>query len=295
LSSIGQIAALTAAFFWGGTAILFSAAGRRIGAFATNLLRILLASLFLCSTLWLTTGHFLPMHATAEQIKWLSISGIVGLALGDAALFSCMVTLGPRIATLLLSLAPPITTLVAWIFMGEKLNAMAVAGIVVTLAGIYWVVMEEHSDPVHGSKTKGIVMGLLAAIGQGVGIIFAKKAFSSEIDPLSATVLRMLPAMIALWSVALFRGRIVEVFKTLANRKAALATLGGTIFGPFLGVWLSIVAVKYTEAGVAATLLATVPVIVIPYTMIIYKTRPSLRTLVGTSITIAGVAMLFLR
>jgi drug/metabolite transporter (DMT)-like permease len=155
--------------------------------------------------------------------------------------------------------------------------------------------MEEHGDPVHGSKTKGIIMGLLAAVGQGVGIIFAKKALTTEIDPLSATVLRMLPAMIALWSVALFRGRIGEVFKTLSDRKAALATLGGSIFGPFLGVWLSIVAVKYTEAGIAATLLATVPVIIIPYTMIIYKTKPSLRTLVGTSITMVGVAMLFLR
>ncbi len=129
MSSIGQLAALTAAFFWGGTAILFSVAGRQIGAFATNLLRILLASIFLCVTLWLTTGYFLPLHATADQIKWLSISGIVGLALGDAALFACMVTLGPRIATLLLSLAPPITTLVAWMFMGEKLSGMAVAGI----------------------------------------------------------------------------------------------------------------------------------------------------------------------
>ena len=228
------------------------------------------------------------------QIKWLAISGIVGLAIGDAALFVCMVTLGPRLATLLLSLAPPITALVAWIFLNEKLAVLSIAGIGLTLGGIFWVVMEEHSDPVHGSKTVGVVMGILAALGQGLGIIFAKKAFTTEIDALSATVLRIVPAMLVLWFVALLRGQCWQVAKSIQNRRAALATLGGSIFGPFLGIWLANVAVKYSEAGVAATLLATVPILVIPQTMIIYKTKPTLRTMVGTIIAVLGVALLFL-
>jgi len=295
LSYLGQLAALTAAFFWSGTAIMFSAAGKRIGAFATNLLRILCGAVLLCTALWLTTGQFFPLHATAYQIKWLAISGIVGLAIGDAALFVCMVGLGPRIATLLLSLAPAITTLVAWFFLGEKLSGLSVFGILLTLGGIWWVVLEEHSDPVQGSKTVGLIMGLIAAIGQGLGIIFAKKALNTEIDALSATVLRMVPAMAALWLVALLRGQVMQVLRTVRNRDAALATLGGSIFGPFLGVWLANVAVKYTEAGIAATLLATVPLLIIPLTMVIYRTKPSLRTMIGTLIAVSGVACLFLR
>jgi drug/metabolite transporter (DMT)-like permease len=295
LSYLGQIAALTAAFFWSGTAILFSSAGKRIGAFATNLLRILFGSIFLCTTLRLTTGHFFPLHATVYQMKWLAVSGIIGLAIGDAALFICMVTLGPRIATLLLSLAPPITALVAWIFLHEKLAPLSILGVMLTLAGIYWVVMEEHSDPVHGSKTKGVFMGIIAAFGQGLGIIFAKKAMSMELDALSATVLRIVPAMIVLWTAALLRGKIWQVFQALKNRQAAMATLGGSIFGPFLGIWLAIVAVKYTQAGVAATLLATVPILIIPLTMLVYKTRPSSRTVIGTLIAVTGVALLFMR
>ncbi len=295
MSYMGQIAALTAAFFWSGTAIMFSAAGRRIGAMSTNLLRILLGSLLLCTTLWLTSGRFYPLQATAEQMKWLALSGVVGLSIGDGALFVCMVILGPRISTLLLSLAPTITTLIAWLFLSEKLGLVSLLGILLTLAGIYWVVMEEHNEPVHGSKTLGLIMGIIAALGQGVGIIFAKKALSTDIDALSATVLRMVPATAVLWAYALLFGKVKEVFTKLQDRRAGLGLLGGSIFGPFLGIWLSIVAVKYTEAGVAATLLATVPIMIIPLNYVLYKIKPSPRTMLGTLIAVGGVALLFLR
>lgn len=295
MSYMGQIAALTAAFFWSGTAIMFSEAGRRIGAMATNLLRILLGSLLLCTTLWLTSGRFYPLQATAEQMKWLALSGVVGLSIGDGALFVCMVILGPRISTLLLSLAPTITTLIAWLFLSEKLGLVSLLGILLTLAGIYWVVMEEHNEPVHGSKTLGLIMGIIAALGQGVGIIFAKKALSTDIDALSATVLRMVPATAVLWAYALLFGKVKEVFTKLQDRRAGLGLLGGSIFGPFLGIWLSIVAVKYTEAGVAATLLATVPIMIIPLNYVLYKIKPSPRTMLGTLIAVGGVALLFLR
>lgn len=295
MSYLGQIAALTAAFFWSGTAILFSAAGKRMGALATNLLRILLGSLLLCITLWVTTGRFYPVQATAMQMKWLAVSGIVGLSIGDGALFVCLVILGPRIATLLLSLAPTITTLIAWLFLHEELGVWPILGIVLTLSGIYWVVMEDHDDPVHGSKTVGLILGVIAALGQGIGIIFAKKALSTDIDALSATVLRMVPATIVLWLYALLFGKVKQVFTTLRDRRASLALVGGSVFGPFLGIWLSIVAVKYTQTGIAATLLATVPIMIIPVNYIVYKIKPSPRTWVGTLMAVGGVALLFLR
>ena len=90
--------------------------------------------------------------------------------------------------------------------------------------------------------------------------MFKLRALNTEIDALSATVLRMVPAMAALWLVALLRGQVLQVLRTVRDRGAALATLGGSIFGPFLGVWLANVAVKHTEAGIAAADEILIPV-----------------------------------
>jgi drug/metabolite transporter (DMT)-like permease len=69
--------------------------------------------------------------------------------------------------------------------------------------------------------------------------------------------------------------------------------IGGAFFGPFLGVWLSLVAVRLTDVGIAATIMATTPVLVIPILMVLEHYRPTARALVGTAVTVAGVALLF--
>jgi len=293
---LGEIAALSGALFWGLCAILFESAGRRIGPFYTNLIRIAIAVLALALTRFMVYGSPLPLHVDRSAVWWLGASGVVGLAIGDGALFSCLVILGPRLATLLLSLAPPITALLAWITLGETLNPLAWLGIVLTIAGIFWVVSEKESEwKVRGSRIQGILLGLVAALGQGVGIILAKFGLQNEIDALSATLLRMVPAAAVLWLWAMLTGAAGAAASSMRDRKAGLATLGGAVFGPYIGVWLALVAVKYTEAGVAATLLATVPILIIPMVMIIHRSRPSIRAVTGTLIAVAGVSLLFLR
>jgi uncharacterized membrane protein len=293
---IGEISALTAALFWGFCAILFESAGKQIGAFATNLLRIVFAVVLLCITLYLKSGFFFPAHATLEEILWLGSSGIVGLAIGDGALFVCLVILDPRLATLLLSLAPTFTVVLAWMFLDEKLGALALFGVSITILGIFWVVSEKHGkDQVRGTKTKGVILGIIAALGQGLGLVLAKQGLQGDLDTLSATILRMVPAALALWIYALFSGHILSTLKAVAHKKALAATIGGTIFGPFLGVWLANIAVKNTQTGIASTLLATVPILIIPMVIIIHKTKPSLRAIIGTVIAFIGIAAIFLR
>jgi drug/metabolite transporter (DMT)-like permease len=293
---VGEISALVAAFLWGGCAMMFESAGKRIGAFSTNLLRILMAALFLCATLYMRSGYFIPINVSKQQLFWLGSSGIIGLALGDAALFKSLVILGSRRATLLLSLAPPITAILAWIFLRERLSVLAVTGILLTMWGVYWVVSEEKvAEETRGSKLNGVVCGIIGAIGQGVGVIFAKYGLITNIDSLSATILRMIPAALALWFVALLSGRAPGTIKALTNLRAGLATLGGAILGPYVGVWLSLIAVKYTEAGVAATLLATVPVVILPMVYVVHKHIPSWRSVIGTVIAVGGIVFIFLR
>jgi drug/metabolite transporter (DMT)-like permease len=293
---IGEMAALIAAFLWGGTAILFSEAGKRVGAFSTNIIRISMAMVFLSLTFYFSKGLFYPVHATLPQMLWLGASGIIGLAIGDGALFICFVLLGPRLSTLLLSLAPPITAIIAWIFLNEKLSPIAIVGILLTIFGIFWVVNEKGAtDEIKGSKMKGIFLGIIAALGQGIGIILSKNGLQGDLDALSATLLRMAPAMVLLWIVTFVFGKSGKIITAIQHKKAALATLGGAVVGPFLGIWLSIVAVKYTEAGVAATLLATVPIAILPMVYITHKHKPSLRALLGTVVAVIGIALIFLR
>ncbi len=293
---IGEIAALTAAFFWGFGALLFESAGTRIGAFQTNLLRILLACIFLSMTLYFQAGVIFPVHATMHNHFWLGFSGIIGLAIGDGALFYAIVILGPRLSTLLLSMAPPITTIVAWLVLGEALSVMAIVGISVTFAAIVWVVSEKYgNEHIRGSKSLGILFGFIAALGQGLGVILAKVGLSDGLDSLSATLLRMIPAAVALWGVALVTRHAKTTVLAMRNKTVALIILGGAVFGPYIGVWLSIVAVKYTEAGIASTLLSTVPILIIPLDFLVNRRKPSWRAVVGTILAVAGIAMIFLR
>ncbi|MBN1542535.1 DMT family transporter [candidate division KSB1 bacterium] len=293
---LGELSALSAAFLWGGTVILFEEVGKRVGALVTNTGRILIGLMLLCLTLWIQKGVFFPVFADSNQVLWLGLSGIVGLAIGDGALFSALVILGSRRSTLLLSLAPPITTILAWMFLHEHLRWIALTGILLTVFGIFWVVLESNpAEPVRGSKIKGIGLGILAALGQAVGMIFVKYGFRSDIDALSATILRMAPAAVLLVLITLRQGKIGVLGQMFRRRKLSLALVVGSIIGPFLGVWLSIVAVKHTQAGIASTLLSTVPIMVIPPMILIYGIRPSPRALIGTAVAMLGIALIFLR
>jgi len=293
---IGEIAALSAAFFWGFGALLFESAGTRIGAFATNLLRILLGCLLLSFMLYLQSGTVFPITASLQSHVWLGLSGIIGLAIGDGALFYAIVILGPRLSTLLLSLAPVVTTIIAWIFLNEQLGWLATSGIILTLGAIYWVVSERHdSSLIRGSKPLGIVFGIIAAFGQGIGVVLAKFGLTGSLDALSATLMRMVPATIVLWIIAIFARKVKSSLSAMRNKKTAVIIFGGAVLGPFIGVWLSIVAVKYTEAGIASTLLSTVPILIIPIDFVIHRRKPSLRAILGTFVAILGIALIFLR
>lgn len=292
---IGEIAALTAAFFWGSTAYLFDYAGSKIGAFPINVLRVFFACLLLSIVLFVQKGILYPVSVSHHSSFWLGISGIIGLAIGDGALFFSILNIGPRLATLVLALAPPFTTITAWIFLGEKLGLYALLGITLTITAIVWVVSERNSDDQKiKNKTAGIIYGVIAALGQGLGVIFAKIGLN-DIDTISATLLRMAPACVALWLMAFFIGQAKSAVTALSNKPVLGAILIGTIFGPFLGVWLSIVAVKYTAAGIASTLLSTVPILVIPVEVLIYRRIPTIRAIIGTTLAILGIALIFMR
>jgi drug/metabolite transporter (DMT)-like permease len=294
IKDIGQIAAIGTAFCWSIGPIFFTVAARLVGANVVNRTRLVLTLIFLIITHLVVFGKLFP-DASGTVWLWFGISGIVGFTLGDTCLFNAFVMIGTRLSMLMMSLAPVFGTIVAWLFLKEVLSPLKIVAIILTLAGISWVVLErkDNGQP-RGHYFKGILFGLGAAIGQALGLFFSKKGLANNFPALSGNVIRVLIASITIWLIPLFQGKVVDSVKKLSNSKARIGILGGAIFGPYLGVWLSLVAVQKTYIGIASTLMALPPIILLPFSHWLFKEKITMRAIFGTIIAIIGVALIFL-
>jgi len=304
-SLVGQTAAVATAALWTLCAILFASAGRRIGALSVNAYRIAMAVVLLGAAHLVVRGSLWP-DATAGQWFYMGLSGVIGLALGDFGYFGSLVLIGPRRGVLLMSTAPIFSSVTAYLVLGEVLSAWNLLGIGLALGGVVIVILDEdlHASevtPTRRHAVYGVLCGLAGSLGQGVGLVVSKYgmmvaggAGAPPLDPLPATLVRMMVAGGFVWLTVAASGRLPAVLAARRDAGAMLRTAGGATSGPFLGVWLSMVAVSHTVAGVAATLMALMPVMVIPVLWLVYRQRTSWRGMVGASATVAGVAILFL-
>jgi len=298
---LGEIAAIATAMSWCTCAMLFASAGRKIGSFAVNVLRLVVGILLLSVAHLLLLGTPFPFGAPARVLFYLSLSGFLGLAIGDMFYFKALVVLGPRLGTLVMSLWPGFSAIMAWPILGETMRPVQILGIAVTLGGVTWVVLERRPDQTAkgshepaGRIFLGVLLGVCGAMGQALAYILSKKGMGSDYNALSATIIRMLTATVAMWVMAVATRKAVQVVRSAANRRALLQVASGAVFGPFLGVWLSLVALNHTKTGIAATLIALVPIFAIPMVFIVYRKAPSVRAVLGAIVAVAGVAIIFL-
>lgn len=294
----GELAALGTALCWSAGSNFFAAAGRSMGSLVLNRLRIALALVFLGAALWITQGSPWPIGATREQVGLLALSGFIGFVFGDTAYFRALVILGPGRASLVASLGPAMTALLAIPVLGEHLGPLAWLGMAMTLAGITWVLQERrHGAPDHveGSWMVGVGAGILGALGQSGGYVISKLALRTGIEPLPATVIRVAAAAVAIWAIAAAQGAVRPTFAALRDRRAAGFMAAGAALGPFAGVTLSLTALKHIEAGVAASITAIYPIFTILIASRVHHEKLTWRTLVGAGVAVAGVVVLFLR
>ncbi|HVP38910.1 MAG TPA: DMT family transporter [Candidatus Saccharimonadales bacterium] len=294
----GELAALGTAVCWACGSNFFAAAGHRMGSWVLNRLRVAVAAVFLAGSLLLLRGSPWPTWATPAQVGWLALSGLVGFVFGDTFYFRALVILGPGRAALLGSLAPVFTALLAWPVLHETLGPLALVGMALTLGGLAWVLYgRAHAEPAHpeGSWRVGVVAGVLSAVGQAVGYVISKLALRDGLDALSATVIRVTTATVAMWLMAAAGREARASFRVLRDRVATLTMVAGAFCGPFLGVTLSLLALKHTDAGVAASITAFYPVLTILISSRFHHERITPRILAGTLVSVAGVVVLFLR
>jgi len=310
VNHIGEIISLGVAVSWTITAWYADKASRRVGAMVTNVLRLVLATLFLGMLLWITIGRPYPLYANQDAWLWLSLSALVGYVFGDYCLFNSYLYIGPRFGQLMMTLAPPMAAIAGWIMLGETLSFKSIIAMGITLCGIAISILSRDSGK-HFKldlPLKGILLGIGAGVGQGVGLVLSKVGmghYSEAIPadapgqmewvlPFASTMIRAIVGGIGFLIILSLRGgfgKLVSAVKDPVSIKYASII---TLFGPAVGVSLSLMAVRYANAGIASTLMALTPVIILLPEVLINKKRIRLKEAIGLAISITGVALFFL-
>lgn len=293
MSHIGEWAALATAIIWSFSSMVFTAATRRVGSGPVNYIRLLLAALLLLITVVVLSS---PVQATEHQWFWLTLSGLTGLVFGDTYLFRAFQFIGARLSMLIMSSSPALAALIAFVALGQTLSWAAVAGMVVTTAGIALVVFQRHDDNHSRPGARGVLYALLGSIGQAVGLVCAGMAFDlGTIDSVFAVLIRIASSAVIMTIFFGLTGKLAGLFRSLVRDRRASALTGlGAFLGPYLGITLSLVAIRYTPIGIASTIMATVPVVMLPLVVIFHKEKLTWKAIVGALAAVGGVALLFM-
>lgn len=291
----GELAALGAALIWAVASVIYTRLGRQLSALILNFVKGLIAIALLIVTL-LFLGNLLP-SVSPHSLTLLILSGILGIGLGDTAYFEALNCLGPRRSLILEALAPPLAAILALIFLHENLLLQGWLGILLTVCGVIWVVLERTSTLPNFQVrfTRGTVCGTFAAIAQAGGAVLSRAAFAdATIDPLWSTFVRLVAGACVLLIWVLIRQKPQD-FQPLNSRRL-WGVLAITAFAStYLGIWLQQLSLKYAPTGIAQALSATSPLFVIPIAAIAMKERIGFQAIMGAAIAISGIWLLLSR
>ncbi len=242
---------------------------------------------------------YIPFDIEFRRFFYLGVSGVVGYVVGDGLLFESFLLIGPRLALLLMLLAPVFSAFLAWVLLGEVPSALEISGILVTIGGIAWVVAEKTPSPKTTTSKKnpryalGIVLGIGAAVGQAVGLLLSRLGLEGGYSTISANHVRVTCAALTLGFFYLPRKEIhIHVVK-LKDKRALVEITSGALIGQVLGVILSLEAIAHTHIGIASTLMSLSPILLIPVSYFIFKEKITIRAIIGTFVALLGMGLLF--
>lgn len=288
---IGEIAALLVSVSWTFSALYFEKAGKQIGSLQVNIIRLFLAIFFLGMTTLVTRGMFFPIDASYHNWLWLAISGFVGFFLGDLMLFKSYSVIGSRTAALIMSFHPMLTALIGWAFLAEILSLMSVIAIFISISGI--IIAISNRQMKLNISLKGFLLAFGGALGQAVGLILSKKGMG-DYDPVAATQIRAIFGFFSFVVFITILGRWKKVFVGITDFTAMKSVTVGTVFGPFIGVSLSLFAVQHTQTGIASMLMGLVPIFIIIPSAVMFNEKITTRQVVGAVISILGASLFFI-
>ncbi len=303
MSYYGEFAALFTAVCWTVSSLAFESAGKRVGSISLNIIRLCMAFVLISLFNLFSRGMILAVDADFYTWFWLSVSGLVGFVLGDLFLFKAFILVSARITMLIMSLAPPIAAIIGWFLLGEVLTTKQILGMTITIVGIAVVLIYKNTGlksifaQVKKKKMSialsGILFAFLGTVGQAAGLVLSKKGMG-DFDAFAATQIRIIAGIFGFAFIITVLKRWKSVISALHCVPAIKSMSLGSFSGPFMGVSFSLIAVKYTETGIAATLMGIVPVLIIIPSVLINKEKIKVMEIVGAVIAVIGVGFFFL-
>jgi drug/metabolite transporter (DMT)-like permease len=309
MTYFGELISIGVAFSWTATALLSEFGSKRLGNLTLNVLRMLLAMLFSLVLFGVVTGSPLPPGASAEAAGWMLLSGLVGYVIGDFCLFQCYIIIGSRYGQLFMTLAPLAAALMAWLTLGQQMKAMSIVAMLVTLLGIGISVLGrgEHHKVSLKLPLNGVLFAIGAAVCQGVGLVLSKigmdhyetttmaeAGIPDWIVPFSANFYRCIAGIIGFLFLLWVANGLDHLREAMHDRKGLTVATATTIFGPFVGVGFSLMAVQYTSAGIASTLMAMTPIIILLPSYWLFHEKITWRAVLGAVISVCGVSLFFM-
>jgi drug/metabolite transporter (DMT)-like permease len=295
---IGELAALGTALLWTLSALAWTLAGKHVGAVAIGFVRLVIACVLMIAYGYVVYGRWLPGDADAQTWLVLGASGVIGFFLCDLCLFKSMLLIGPRVALLIQSLVPPMGAVISWAYNHDVLATRQWMAMGVTLAGVVWVVAEgpsENGQPrVPGHHQRGVLLALLAAVAQAIGLALSRNAMGDYDDAVAATLIRGLAALPAYALLITIWRRWPEMLAAMRHVRTVSILTFGAVVGPFVGVALNMFALRRAPVGVVATIIATMPVLILPLSILVFHEKVSLRAVGGAVLAVVGVALLML-
>lgn len=290
----GEFFALFTAISWTFSSLTFGKISKEYDTQVANFLRVTIGTIMVGFVCLFGSRHlFLPTDVTWENLKIISLSGFIGMFLGDLFLFKAYNMIGARVTMLVYALSPIIVSIIDFLFLGVTLYPIQIFAIFITCLGIILVIFKTEDKKISlGFSVKGLFYAFLATLGQSLGVILTKLG-STAYDSLATSQIRLGVAIFFFGAVVLYEGKAEKTIKMITSKRALSLLLIGTFFSVF-GVAALIEAFKSANASVASTISSTSPIIMIPCSILFYKEKIRKNEIIGAIISVVGLSIFFL-
>jgi drug/metabolite transporter (DMT)-like permease len=290
---MGELLALLTALIWAAAVILLKRSGESVPPFALNLFRVTVSSVLLLPTAFLA-GQASVTSASLSDILLLVASGAIGVAISDTLFHASLNRIGAGISAIIDCLYSPLTVLLAFLALNERLSTLQLVGLALVLGGVFAAARHE---PPHGVAPRqvavGVVWGVLAMVALAVGIVIAKPVLDRSTLLWAATV-RQVGCLAVMLPVALLSRRRAQILGALRPSSVWLHSLPGAVLGSYLGLICWIGGLKYTKVGVAAILNQSSTIYILILAAIFLKEPLTRRKLVASLVALAGIVLVTL-
>ena len=287
--------ALCAAFLWAVSSLISVVPAQHLGAFAYSRWRMGCTAVILSTMAWITGGW---LSVSAEHITPMMASGLIGIFIGDTALFACLNRMGPRQAGLLFSCHAVFSAILGYFLFSESMTGMELIGAALVFSGVVMAIFygrrgqaSNTLEEIKGNVWIGVGLGLTAAMCQALGGIIAKPVMQTSVDPVAASAIRMISAFVAHCALWLIGAKVARATRTITWKVFGITALNGFL-AMAVGMTLILYALREGNVGMVALLSSTTPIMLLPLLWFYTKKRPNRFAWFGAALAVIGTGIL---